>query len=181
MRGFARQFANGAFGIHGNKMESQKSNQKNHEIALLMAMLRFASVISRPMRDGVADPAGFSSNELRILMALSGEGESAGHDLAELMGMHAMNVSRALASLHHMGLVEPAKNIKNRRRKPYRISARGARAHVALEPSIAQVARHLFGALTARERAVLEQILAKLDRQVEAWQPSERRPHVPRA
>src|SRR5260370_30947804 len=171
----------GSIGIHRNMMESQKSNQKNHEIALLMAMLRFASVISRPMRDGVADPAGFGSNELRILMALSGEGESAGHDLAELRGSHAMNVSRALASLHHMGLVEPAKNIKNRRRKPYHISARGARAHVALEPSIAQVARHLFGALTARERAALEQILAKLDRQVEAWQPSERRPHVPRA
>jgi DNA-binding MarR family transcriptional regulator len=97
------------------------------------------------------------------------------------MGMHAMNVSRALTSLHHMGLVEPAKNTKNRRRKPYRISARGARAHVALEPSIAQVARHVFGALTARERRALEQILAKLDRQVAAWQPSERRPHVPRA
>src|SRR5882762_4426735 len=80
------------FGIHRNMIESKKSNQKNREIALLMAMLRFASVISRPMRDGVADPAGFSSNELRILMALSGEGESAGHDLAELMGMHAMNV-----------------------------------------------------------------------------------------
>ena len=72
-------------------------------------MLKFASLISRPMRDGVADPAGLSSNELRILMALSGEGESAGHYLAELMGMHAMNVSRALASLHAMGLVEPVK------------------------------------------------------------------------
>jgi DNA-binding MarR family transcriptional regulator len=162
-------------------IESKKGTAKNNEIVLLVAMLRFASVISRPMRDGVADPAGFSSNELRILMALSGEGESAGHDLAELMGMHAMNVSRALGSLHHMGLVEPAKNTKNRRRKPYRISARGARAHLALEPSIAQVARFLFGALTAHERAALAQILAKLDRRVLAWQPSERRPHVPRA
>jgi DNA-binding MarR family transcriptional regulator len=92
-----------------------------------------------------------------------------------------MNVSRALASLHHMGLVEPAKNTKNRRRKPYRVSSRGTRAYVALKPHIAQVARYLFGALTARERTALEQILAKLDRQVEAWQPSERRPHVPRA
>jgi DNA-binding MarR family transcriptional regulator len=97
------------------------------------------------------------------------------------MGMHAMNVSRALTSLHHMGLVEQAKNTKNRRRKPYRISTRGARAHVALEPYITQVARHLFGSLTVRERNALEQILAKLDRQVQAWQPSERRPHVPRA
>jgi DNA-binding MarR family transcriptional regulator len=151
------------------------------QIKLLIAMLRFASLISRPMRDGVADPAGFSPNELRILMALSGEGEAAGHDLAELMGMHAMNVSRALSSLQAMGLTEPARNSKNRRRKPYRISRRGAAAHLALEPRIAQVADFLFGTLTTAERESLRRILAKLDRQVLAWQPSERRPHVPRA
>ena len=113
-------------------------------------------------------------------MALSGEGESAGHDLAELMGMHAMNVSRALSSLHDMGL-EAAKNSKNRRRKPYRISTRGAAAHVALEPRIAQIASFLFGVLTQAERRRLRAILSKLDRQVLAWQPAERRPHVPRA
>ena len=114
-------------------------------------------------------------------MALSGEGESAGHHLAELMGMHAMNVSRALASLQAMGLVEQVKQRSNRRRKPYRVSARGAKAHVALAANIGEVARFLFGALTAQERASLKKILAKLDRQVLAWQPSERRPHVPRA
>ena len=159
----------------------KRATRQNHEIELLVAMLRFSSIISRPMRDGVADPAGFSSNELRILMALSGEGESAGHDLAELMGMHAMNVSRALSSLHAMGLVAAARNSKNRRRKPYRINARGASAHVALQPRIAQIARFLFGALTSAERRALKKILGKLDRQVMAWQPAERRPHVPRA
>lgn len=151
------------------------------EIDLLVAMLRFASLISRPMRDGVADPEGFSPNELRILIALSGEGESAGHDLAELMGMHAMNVSRALSSLHRMGYVEPAENSHNRRRKPYRISARGASAYVSMKPRIARVANFLFGALNPDERSNLEQILAKLDRRVLEWQPAERRPHVPRA
>lgn len=160
---------------------SERKDRHRHQIGLLVAMLRFASLISRPMRDGVADPAGFSSNELRILMALSGEGESAGHDLAELMGMHAMNVSRALSSLHAMGLVEPAKNSKNRRRKPYRISARGAAAHIALEPRIEMVAGFLFGVLSATERRTLHKILTKLDRQVLSWQPAERRPHVPRA
>jgi DNA-binding MarR family transcriptional regulator len=159
----------------------KRRTRQNHEIDLLVAMLRFSSIISRPMRDGVADPAGFSSNELRILMALSGEGESAGHDLAELMGMHAMNVSRALSSLHAMGLVGAARNSKNRRRKPYRISARGASAHLALQPRIAQIARFLFGALTPAERRALRKIVGKLDRQVMAWQPAERRPHVPRA
>jgi DNA-binding MarR family transcriptional regulator len=168
-------------GTHRIMTERKKNYSKNREINLLVAALRFASLISRPMRDGVADPTGFSSNELKILMALSGEGESAGHDLAELMGMHAMNVSRALASLLEMGQVEPVKNTKNRRRKPYRISARGAITRAALEPYIAKVARYLFGALTADERRALNKILSKLDRQVRAWQPTERHTHVPRA
>ena len=95
--------------------------------------------------------------------------------------MHAMNVSRALASLRRMGLVEPAGNTRNRRRKPYRVSARGAAKHLALEPHIAEVARFLFGAVTAGERAALARIVAKLDSRVLTWQPRERRPHVPRA
>jgi DNA-binding MarR family transcriptional regulator len=161
--------------------ERRRSTARHREIRLLMALLRFASVISRPMRGDVADPAGLSCNELRILMALSGEGESAGHDLAELMGMHAMSVSRTLSSLRRMGLVEPAANTRNRRRKPYRVSARGAAAHLALQPHLAEVARFLFGAVTAGERAGLERTIAKLDHQVTKWKPRERRPHVPRA
>lgn len=163
-------------------MTTRASKPRSHpQIDLLIAMLRFASLISRPMRDGVADPAGLSPNELRILIALTGEGESAGHDLAELMGMHAMNASRSLSSLHAMGLVEPVKNPANRRRKPYRVNARGAAAHLALEPRLAQVARFLFGVLDPAERRDLRRILIKLDRQVRKWQPSERLPHVPRA
>src|SRR5579863_10327703 len=133
----------------------KRTNRMDREIGLLVAMLRFASLISRPMRDGVADLAGCSSNELRILMALSDEGESAGHDLAELMGMQAMNVSRAIASLHAMGLIEPEENAGNRRRKPYRVSGRGAATYTAMKPHIAQIARYLFGVLSARERAIL--------------------------
>ena len=71
--------------------------------------------------------------------------------------------------------------MKNRRRKPYRVSARGATTYVGLEPRIAQISRFLFGTLTSTERESLRKILAKLDEQVLAWQPDERRPHVQRA
>jgi DNA-binding MarR family transcriptional regulator len=151
------------------------------DIDLLVAMLRYASLISRPMRDGVADPSGLSPNELRILMALSGEGPSAGHDLAELMGMHTMNVSRALTSLARMGLVERVRDQRNLRRKPYRVSGRGAAAHRALLPRIGEIAADLFGSLSARDRAALRRMLAVLDAQVVAWQPRVKRQHVPRA
>jgi DNA-binding MarR family transcriptional regulator len=151
------------------------------DVELWVSILRFASLISRPMRDGVADPARFGANELRVLMALSGEGESAGHDLAELMGLHAMNVSRALTSLLEMGFVKQVSNRKNRRRKPFRISAKGRAAFQSLEPNIAAIARFIFATLTTSERAILKTIVAKLDRQIQSWQPSERHPHVPRA
>ena len=149
--------------------------------ALLIALLRIASVINRPMRDGVADPEGLSLNELRILMALGGEGEAAGHDLAEVMGMQPMNVSRALATLSALGLAEQFDDPANRRRKPYRLSSRGWGRHKAMGPELDDVAGFLFGNLRATERTALARIFAKLDARLDEWQPREQRRHVPRA
>jgi DNA-binding MarR family transcriptional regulator len=160
---------------------SNISKKDRDNIELLVSLLKFAALVSRPMRDGVADPAGLSSNELRILMALSGEGEAAGHDLAELMGMNPMNVSRALASLRQMDLAEPATNEMNRRRKPYRVSRKGDQTYDRIKPRIADVANHLFDTLDAGERASLGKLLQKLEQQVLDWQPEEAHPRVRRA
>jgi DNA-binding MarR family transcriptional regulator len=149
--------------------------------ALLIALLRLASVINRPMRDGVADPEGLSLNELRILMALGGEGESAGHELAEVMGMQPMNVSRALSTLNDLGLAEEAGDPANRRRKPYRLSEQGWHRHAAMGPEIADVAAFIFGTLKSSERAALGKILAKINDRIADWAPTEPHRHVPRA
>jgi DNA-binding MarR family transcriptional regulator len=149
--------------------------------ALLVALLRISSVINRPMRDGVADPEGLSLNELRILMALGGEGNAAGHELAEVMGMQPMNVSRALATLNGLGLAEEIDDPSNRRRKPYRLSDRGWERHAAMGPELDDVATFLFGGLKSSERTALARIFAKLDARLNQWQPREPRRHVPRA
>jgi DNA-binding MarR family transcriptional regulator len=153
----------------------------DEQSSLLIGLLRLASVINRPMRDGVADPEGLSLNELRILMALGGEGESAGHDLAEVMGMQPMNVSRALATLSNLGLAEEADDPANRRRKPYRLSEQGIQRHVAMGSEIADVAAFIFGTLAASERAALGKILTKLNTRIADWNPAEPHRHVPRA
>jgi DNA-binding MarR family transcriptional regulator len=152
----------------------------NGDVSLLTALLRFATLINRPMRDGVADPEGLSLNELRVMMSLGGEGEMAGHDLAELIGMQPMNVSRALATLAELGWVEPVADSANRRRKPYRLSAAGWEAHRSMGPEVADVARFLFETLTAKERTSLGAILEKLGTRLEDWLPPRRRPHVSR-
>jgi DNA-binding MarR family transcriptional regulator len=151
------------------------------DVRLLIAILRFASVISRPMRDGVADPAGLSPNELRLLLALGGEGESAGHELAELMGMNPMNVSRALASLTAMGLIEAVDDTANRRRKPHRLSAQGWARHKAMTPEIASVAAFLLQPLSATERRTLRRLIDKMSARIDEWTPPAATRHVPRA
>jgi DNA-binding MarR family transcriptional regulator len=151
------------------------------DIGLLVAMLRFASMINRPMRDGVADPEGLSLNELRVMMSLGGEGELAGHELAELIGMQPMNVSRALATLSDIGWVEQYADPINRRRKPHRLSAAGWDAHKAMGPEVAEVAGFLFNMLSADERETFGAIMEKLTVQVGNWAPTRRRPHVARA
>jgi DNA-binding MarR family transcriptional regulator len=152
----------------------------NQDVDLLVMLLRFASLINRPMRDGVADPEGLSLNELRIMMSLGGEGEMAGHELAELIGMQPMNVSRALATLIGIGWVEQVNDQSNRRRKPHRLSAAGWEAHAAMGPEIAAVAAFLCKTLTSADRANLSRVLGKLTEQVESWEPPRRRPHVAR-
>jgi DNA-binding MarR family transcriptional regulator len=149
-------------------------------IAALIAVLKLSTVINRPMRDGVADPEGLSLNELRVMMSLGGEGPMAGHELAELIGMQPMNVSRALATLAEIGWIEPAADA-NRRRKPFQLSEAGWEAHRAMMPEIAQVADFLFASLDPQEARRFADTALKLVDRITDWTPPRKRPHVGRA
>jgi DNA-binding MarR family transcriptional regulator len=91
--------------------------------AQLIRLLKLGSFINAPMKDGVCDPSGLSQIELKVMMALSGEGDLAGHDLVEIMGLPAMNVSRALAALKQRGWIEDGKPCPRSKRWPRRWSA----------------------------------------------------------
>jgi DNA-binding MarR family transcriptional regulator len=147
---------------------------------MLVSLLKVATHIGSPMRDAVADPEGLSVTELRIMLALGGEGALAGHDLAELMAMQPMNVSRALATLAKMGLVEEAEDSANRRRKPYRLSAAGEGKFAAMQPEMDSVATFLFGALSKLERRRAMDLLDRLDARLTQWQAPAGGKHVPR-
>jgi DNA-binding MarR family transcriptional regulator len=133
--------------------------------ALLIRLLKLGSFINGPMKDGVCDPSGVSQIELKVMMALSGEGELAGHDLVEIMGVPAMNVSRALATLKQRGWIEDASDPENRRRRPVRLTRAGAAAYARLHPDIQAVADSLLGTLTPRQQ---REFAASADKVIEA-------------
>jgi DNA-binding MarR family transcriptional regulator len=132
----------------------------------LVRLLKMASFVNSPMKDGVCDPSGINQIELKVMMALAGEGELAGHDLVEIMGVPAMNVSRALGALREKGWIEDAVDPDNRRRKPVRLRQAGKAEYERLHPAVEAVALALLGGLSpAQQRqfaAISEKIIAAM-------------------
>ena len=122
------------------------------DVQLLVRLLKLGSFVNTPMKEGVCDAAGISATELKVMMALAGEGALAGHDLVAIMGVPPMNVSRALAGLRARGWIEDASDPENRRRKPVHLSVAGLEAYEGMTPSIAEIAEALLGKLTTRQR-----------------------------
>lgn len=138
-------------------------------MGLLIRLLKLGSLINTPMIDGVCEPSGISPIELKVMIALTGEGELAGHDLVEIMGMPAMTVSRALSALRERGWIEDCADPDNRRRKPVRLTAAGRTATDRLEPLLLGVAGALLGSLGKAERQRLAQIADKLNAAMADW------------
>ncbi len=136
---------------------------------LLIRLLKLGSFINGPMKDGVCDPTGVSQIELKVLMALAGEGDLAGHDLVEIMGVPAMNVSRALATLRTRSWIEDTTDPENRRRKPVRLTATGAQAYQALLPAVETVANAILGGLTPRQQREFAAISDRLIAAMTDW------------
>jgi DNA-binding MarR family transcriptional regulator len=138
-------------------------------VLLLVKLLKLSSLISGPMQDGVATANGVALNELKIMMCLGGEGALAGHDIAEIMAIPPMNVSRALSTMLARGWIEPVIDHENRRRKPVQLSAMGRAAHTDMMPDVGAVADYLLGTLTAKEHATMARVSDKVIGRMADW------------
>lgn len=136
---------------------------------LLIELLKFATVVTRPMKATVAAHHDLSVNELRMLMCLSGEGALAGQEIAGLMSMAPMNVSRALARLEALGWIERVEDGHDRRRQPVQLSKAGWKAYNSILPDIRETARWLFAPLAGADRRKMLAMIAKLNARIEAW------------
>jgi DNA-binding MarR family transcriptional regulator len=135
----------------------------------LVRLLKLGSFVNGPMKDGVCDPSGISQIELKVMMALAGEGDLAGHDLVEIMGLPAMNVSRALVSLREKGWIEDASDPENRRRRPVRLSAAGAAEYERLHPAVEAVADALLGGLSPAQQRQFAALSDKIIAAMTQW------------
>lgn len=88
--------------------------------------------------------------------------------LAEHSSSDPINVARAIRALTDKGLASREADPADRRRAVLRLTARGKVVHAELAQVAAGIEKTLSATLTADERATLERVLAKIDRQVPA-------------
>lgn len=153
----------------GRKKTVGKIAVQGKEVELLIQLLKLSSFINGPMQDGVASPNNLALNELKIALCLGGEGALAGHDIADIMGITPMNVSRSLSSLQQRGWIEPVEDPSSRRRKPFQLSTLGWESHRAMLPDLGDVAVYLLGKLSAKETATLLSISKKVVDRMADW------------
>jgi len=149
-------------------------NDVSERLELLIKLLKFSSLVSRPMQDNVASPNQIGLNELRVMMGLGGMGEAASHELAEIMAMHPMNVSRAASAMRANDWLEERRDPDNRRRKPLRLTASGWSAYRHLLPDVEGVANLLMAGIDENELTVLARLVDQMLTQLDQYQGSAR-------
>lgn len=136
---------------------------------LLISLLKLCSLIGDPMKVGVCDPFDASTSEVKVLMALAGEGPLAGHDLVHMTAMSPMNVSRAIAGCKSRGWVEDFNDPENRRRRPVRLTSEGEATYRQMQPMLHGVAESLLGKLTVRQRREMDNLTSLVLRRIAEW------------
>ena len=137
------------------------------EVVLLHRLLKLTNRLMAPFSTHLAHRYTISVNEFRLLMTIGALGRTASHEVAELTGVNAMSVSRAVATLQKHGRVIVETDEGNRRRKWLSLTDEGRRLYQIMRPQTETVAHYLFGKLDTDELAgfasTVEKLIERLD------------------
>ncbi|MCB2065277.1 MAG: winged helix-turn-helix transcriptional regulator [Erythrobacter sp.] len=140
---------------------------ENEEVVLLHRLLKLTNRLMAPFSTHLAHRYKISVNEFRLLMTIGALGRTASHEVAEMTGVNAMSVSRAVATLQSHGRVKVEVDESNRRRKWLTLSEEGERLYHAMHPQTETVAHYLFGKLEPAELAgfasTVDRLIERLD------------------
>jgi DNA-binding MarR family transcriptional regulator len=130
------------------------------------------SVLSNTVSDAIAalyrERFGLAIPEWRCLAVLFRYAPLSAGKVAARTAMDKVQVSRAIAGLVAKGLALQATDRSDRRRAKLALSAAGRRMHDEIIPLARGAEARLLDGLDAGERAQLDRLLGKLERQAEA-------------
>jgi DNA-binding MarR family transcriptional regulator len=121
---------------------------------------RLARRMRRRFEDAVT-PLGLRARHLVALTHLDDHGPSAQQTLIEALGLDASNLVALLNELEDAGLIVRRRDRADRRRGIIELSPDGERMLLAVDRALAEVDDEVLMALSAEERATLNELLAR--------------------
>ena len=147
---------------------SQRVNADDSEpVVVLHRLLKLTNRLMAPFSTHLSHRYRISLNEFRLLMSIGALGRTASHEVAEMTGVNAMSISRAVATLERHGRISVTVDQDNRRRKWLSLTEEGERLYRLMRPQSEQVAHYLFDAISPGEldafKSIVERLIDRLD------------------
>eukprot|EP00903_Cladosiphon_okamuranus_P001415 g1413.t1 len=121
-----------------------------------------AETVSRSFSKIYADKYGIGIPEWRVLAMLGEHREMTARDVSQATSMHKTKVSRAVAALEKRGLILRVKNPEDQREQTLQLSSEGVAVYEDIVPRALAYSRQLEDALTEDQKAVLDDLFARL-------------------
>lgn len=155
--------------IDGEKQDGVSAqDQADKQTGLMHRLLKLTNRLMAPFSAHLASRHEISLNEFRMLMTLGRFGERASHELAEMTGVNAMSVSRAVAAMEKSGRISVQIDPENRRRKTLSLTPEGERLYELMRPEADRVAEYLLSKLPEGDLEALDRIVDTLTATLEA-------------
>ncbi|MGB3794851.1 MAG: MarR family winged helix-turn-helix transcriptional regulator [Alteraurantiacibacter sp.] len=150
-----------------SKNGSSVHGSETSEVVLLHRLLKLTNRLMAPFSTHLSHRYKISVNEFRLLMTIGSLGRTASHEVADLTGVNAMSISRAVATLQNHGRIVVERDEGNKRRKWLSLSDEGRRLYEIMRPQSANVAHYLFSKLEPTElegfASIVERLIERLD------------------
>lgn len=129
---------------------------------LTFRILTAANFIAKPFQEEYSKRFKLGLAEWRCMMACATTPDSSGEDIARLMGMDRMTVSRSLRSLERAGRALRRADPANRKRYQWRLTDEGWAVFDAIIPHALSRAENLFAGISDSERAAINRVLDRM-------------------
>ena len=128
----------------------------------IFKLLVTASLLARPFMEKIGPTHALSLPEWRALVVLDAKGALSNIAIAELTGLDAMTVSRALDRLHRSGRVDRIRDPVDRRHWNNRMTSIGRSTYRAVLKQARERQQDMAGDLTASDLQKLGQTLDQI-------------------
>ena len=142
--------------------------EEMERVQVMHHLLKLTNRLMAPFSTHLEKRYRITLNEFRVLMLIGKLETTASHELAGILGVNTMAVSRAVASLSRQGRIAVDTDPQSRRRKILRLTDQGRLLYADMMPASLQVADYLFEALRPHEVMAFDHYVRILTDRLEA-------------